>query len=72
MDKLDSHLNQKSQQGLSSSILSAMKLARNKMDRYWKTTDESNIYRIAMGTSNTQPVQSSCNLILLAKCFILG
>ena len=31
-----------------------MKLARNKMDHYWKITDESNIYRIAMGTSNAQ------------------
>ena len=56
MDKLDSHLNQKSQQGLSSFILSAMKLARGKMDCYWKITDESNIYRIAMGMSNAQLV----------------
>ena len=49
MDKLDHHLSSKSQQDLDPAIVAAMQLARNKMDRYWKITDNSNVYRIAMG-----------------------
>lgn len=50
MDKLDKHLRNTTQDDeLHPAIQVAMKLARNKMDRYWKKTDDSNIYRIAMG-----------------------
>ncbi|KIM54544.1 hypothetical protein SCLCIDRAFT_136639 [Scleroderma citrinum Foug A] len=51
MDKLDDHLKsiQSTQEQFHPSILAAMKLARKKMDRYWKRTDESDVYRIAMG-----------------------
>lgn len=53
MDKLNDHM--KTIEGVGEkfhpSILAAMKLARNKMDRYWKKTDESNVYHIAMGQS---------------------
>ena len=51
MDKLDDHLKsiQSTQEQFHPSILAAMKLAHKKMDRYWKRTDESDVYRIAMG-----------------------
>ena len=50
MDKLDNKMNKQTKQPLHPAVVSAMKLAKNKMDRYWKITDLSNIYRIAMGT----------------------
>lgn len=50
MDKLDDHLKsiQSAPEQFHPSILAAMKLARKKMDRYWKRTDESDVYRITM------------------------
>ena len=50
MDKLDNKMNKQTKQPLHPAVVSAMKLAKNKMDRYWKITDLSNVYRIAMGT----------------------
>jgi hypothetical protein len=53
MDKLDKHLRNTAQdEELHPAIQAAMKLARNKMDKYWKKTDDSNVYRIAMGTTS--------------------
>ena len=49
MDKLENKMNKQSKQPLHPTVISAMKLAKNKMDRYWKITDLSNVYRIAMG-----------------------
>jgi hypothetical protein len=50
MDKLDKHLRTTAQDELHPVIQVAMKLAHSKMDRYWKKTDNLNIYCIAMGT----------------------
>jgi len=50
MDKLDAHMAAKSKEEFHPAILSAMKLTHNKMDRYWKVTDNSHVYRIAMGS----------------------
>ncbi|KAG1806029.1 ribonuclease H-like domain-containing protein, partial [Suillus variegatus] len=48
MDKLDSHMsNVETKEEFQPAIRAAMKLARKKMDRYWKMTDDSNTYRIA-------------------------
>lgn len=48
MDKLDSHMNNvETREEFRPAIQAAMKLARKKMDRYWKMTDDSNTYRIA-------------------------
>ncbi|KAG2079077.1 hypothetical protein BDR04DRAFT_968563, partial [Suillus decipiens] len=49
MDKLDSKLNQQTKDSYHPAVISAMQLAKNKMDCYWKITDLSNVYRIAMG-----------------------
>jgi hypothetical protein len=49
MDKLDTHLNPSTQQPYHPAILAAMKLARNKINRYYSMTDLSAVYRIAMG-----------------------
>ncbi|TFY79033.1 hypothetical protein EWM64_g4980 [Hericium alpestre] len=48
MDKLDLGLNPATQKHYHPAIRAAMKLARNKMDRYWNMTDLSSTYRIAM------------------------
>jgi hypothetical protein len=48
MDKLDNHLNPNSKQPYHPAILAAMKLARNKLNRYYSMTDLSSAYRIAM------------------------
>ncbi|KAG1734950.1 uncharacterized protein EDB91DRAFT_1056617 [Suillus paluster] len=48
MDKLNNKLNQQMKEPYHSAVISAMQLAKNKMDRYWKITDLSNVYRIAM------------------------
>ena len=50
MDKLDNKMNKQTKQPLHPTVIFAMKLAKNKMDRYWKITDLSDVYRIAMGT----------------------
>jgi hypothetical protein len=49
MDKLDDHLNP-SKQPYHPAIQAAMRLARNKINRYYSMTDRSSAYRIAMGT----------------------
>lgn len=50
MDKLDSHMNNvETREEFRPAIQATMKLARKKMDRYWKLTDDSNTYRIATG-----------------------
>jgi hypothetical protein len=49
MDKLDTHLNPSTQQPYHPAIQAAMKLARNKINRYYSMTDLSVVYRIAMG-----------------------
>ncbi|KAG2359092.1 hypothetical protein BDR07DRAFT_1215337, partial [Suillus spraguei] len=49
MDKLDSKLNKQTKEAYHPAVVSAMQLAKNKMDCYWKITDLSNVYRIAMG-----------------------
>ena len=62
MDKLDNHLrNTAVDEELHPAIHAAMKLARNKMDRYWKKTNDSNVYCIAMG--RLCPVPSWFDLI---------
>jgi hypothetical protein len=38
MDKLDSKLNQQTKEAYHPAVISAMQLAKNKMDRYWKIT----------------------------------
>jgi len=48
MDRLTSHLNYKTGNAYHPSLSAAMKLARNKMNRYYSLTDSSNVYRIAM------------------------
>ncbi|KAG1745491.1 uncharacterized protein EDB91DRAFT_1080391 [Suillus paluster] len=47
MDKLDSKLNQQTKKAYHPAVVSAMQLAKNKMDRYWKITDLSNSYILA-------------------------
>jgi hypothetical protein len=50
MDKLNNHMNNvETKEEFRPAIQAAMKLARKKMDRYWKLTDNSNTYRIATG-----------------------
>ena len=49
MDKLNNHLNPHTQQPYHPTIRAAMKLARNKINRYYSMTDLSSAYRIAMG-----------------------
>ncbi|KAG1793635.1 uncharacterized protein HD556DRAFT_1443423 [Suillus plorans] len=51
MDKLNSKLNQQTKEPYHPAVISAMHLAKNKIDCYWKITDLSNVYRIAMGRS---------------------
>jgi hypothetical protein len=41
MDKLDHKMNRQTNQPLHPAVVSAMQLATNKMDRYWKITDLS-------------------------------
>ena len=48
MDKLDNHLNPNSKQPYHPAILAAMKLARNKLNRYYLMTDILSGYQIAM------------------------
>ncbi|KAG1808911.1 uncharacterized protein BJ212DRAFT_1280118, partial [Suillus subaureus] len=43
MDRLDDHLNNATRCDYHPAIKVAMKLARNKMDRYWRHTDQSHI-----------------------------
>jgi hypothetical protein len=49
MDKLDNGLNANTKQIYHPAIKAAMQLARAKMNRYYSITDNSSIYRIAMG-----------------------
>ena len=49
MDKLDSHLNPCTQQPYHPAIQAAMKLARNKINRYYLMMDLLSVYWIAMG-----------------------
>ncbi|KAL4079816.1 hypothetical protein J3A83DRAFT_4085786, partial [Scleroderma citrinum] len=57
MDKLDDHLKciQSAQKWFHPSILTAMKLAYKKMDKYWKRTDKLDVYRISMGFTPSRP-----------------
>ncbi|KIJ17296.1 hypothetical protein PAXINDRAFT_47510, partial [Paxillus involutus ATCC 200175] len=48
MDKLDNKLNWQMKNDYHPAVISAMQLAKNKMDRYWQITDLSNVYCIAM------------------------
>jgi len=52
MDKLDNHLNPSTQQPYHPAIKATMKLARNKINRYYSMTDLSSAYRIAMSKFN--------------------
>jgi hypothetical protein len=52
MDRLTNHLNYKTGKVHHRSLMSAMKLARKKMDRYYSLTDSSSVYRIAMGEAS--------------------
>jgi uncharacterized protein with HEPN domain len=54
MDKLDTHLNPSTQQPYHPAILAAMKLTRNKINRYYSMTDLSVVYQIAMGKYKSQ------------------
>jgi hypothetical protein len=49
MDILNSTLNPDTNTSYNPAILAAMNLARKKMDRYYSLTDDSSVYRIAMG-----------------------
>ncbi|KAI9459956.1 hypothetical protein HD554DRAFT_1998511, partial [Boletus coccyginus] len=49
IDKLNDHLNDVTKQDYHTAIKAAMKLAQNKLDRHWRRTDQSIIYRVAMG-----------------------
>jgi hypothetical protein len=49
MDILSNTLNPDTNETYHSSIVTAMNLARKKMDRYYSLTDFSAAYRIAMG-----------------------
>jgi len=49
MDKLDNGLNANTKQIYHPAIKAAMQLAQAKMNRYYSITDNSSIYRIAMG-----------------------
>ncbi|KIJ10865.1 hypothetical protein PAXINDRAFT_85383 [Paxillus involutus ATCC 200175] len=49
MDRLDNHLKSAGMdEALHPAIWAAMKLACNKMDQYWRKTDDSNVYHITM------------------------
>ena len=48
MDRIMSNLNNQTGKAYHPSLAAAMKLARNKMDRYYLLTDSSSAYRIAM------------------------
>jgi hypothetical protein len=58
MDKLDNHLNPHTKRPYHPAIQAAMKLARNKINRYYSLTDLSPVYRIAM--SNYSFIFLSC------------
>jgi hypothetical protein len=49
MDRLDSNLNPTSHAMYHPAVITAMRLARNKMNRYYSASDDSSAYRIAMG-----------------------
>jgi len=49
MDKLDNHLNPRTKRQYHPAIRAAMRLAHNKINRYYSLTDLSSVYRIAMG-----------------------
>lgn len=51
MDILDSHLDATTERTFHPSIIAAMGLAKNKMNRYYSLTDDSEVYRVAMGES---------------------
>ena len=48
MDKLDQHLRPSSKAPYCASIITTMKLAKNKMNHYYSLTDSSSTYRITM------------------------
>ena len=52
MDKRDNYLNPSTQKPYHPAIQAAMKLACNKINRYYSLTDLSSAYRIAMGKFN--------------------
>ena len=49
MDRLDSHLNPRTNQLYHPAIQATMELARKKMNHYYSMTDLSSAYQIAMG-----------------------
>jgi hypothetical protein len=49
MDKITQALNRKTNQPYHKAVQAAMKLAANKMNRYYSLTNISDVYRIAMG-----------------------
>jgi hypothetical protein len=49
MDKLDTKLDSRTKIHFHPAIVGAMKLARNKLNRYYEMTDLSDPYRISMG-----------------------
>ncbi|KAJ7768982.1 hypothetical protein B0H16DRAFT_1307592, partial [Mycena metata] len=60
MDKIDDLITStivpvRRQRTLHSSIRNALKLAKRTMNRYYSVTDESNVYRIATGASDSLP-----------------
>jgi hypothetical protein len=48
MDRLTDTLNSSTKKLYHPAITAAIKLARNKMNRYYSLTDDSNVYRITM------------------------
>ena len=63
MDRIDNKLNTQTKQPIHPAIVSAMKLARRKLNRYYSLTDLSSVYQIAMGMSSS----SALNPVLI--CF---
>jgi hypothetical protein len=49
MDRITDSLNPQTKELYHPSILAAMKLACKKMDHYYSLTDDSAVYRLAMG-----------------------
>ena len=49
MDRLNVSLNRQTKANYHVAIMAAMKLASKKLNRYYSLTDNSSIYRIAMG-----------------------
>jgi hypothetical protein len=54
MDRLNVALNRQTKQPYHPAIKSVMKLAANKLNRYYSLTDNSTIYRVVMGMFSPQ------------------